>query len=423
MGKHFIIVGRTSKAIAQGILPMFGDGNADDGSPIITEPGRVIQSRFGTFRDGEAIFELFIDGKLDDHPIEQRLTVEQKQRIFDELNGADVTIIHSLSGENTSSRALGLAFGASFLKKNGVKNIRLIAPHLPFMRNDREFKKEADGENGSKIVTRQYNAVACQEFATIMKLAGIDQVVGFEPHSRDGVRIYRETFGRENVTFVNMGDFFAKSIAAEFELVRDNMCQVIVGSPDGMNKPNDFGMQRAYSFGEELYKETEFANAASQHDVRHNPCMFGISKHRINADTTEIIDFHGDVAGKVCVIIDDIISGGSTTLHAAEKLKERGAASVIAIATHAVLTDGALKKLLESDVLDKVMLTDTIPGAVEKLGNVDYEDKSKLVIETIAPLVNEQLALKIKPNGVAPDPTPLQRLRELINSRSMPQPG
>jgi phosphoribosylpyrophosphate synthetase len=200
------------------------------------------------------------------------------------------------------------------------------------------------------------------------------------------------------------------------------MCQVIAGSPDGMNKPDDFGIHRAYSFAEKLYKETIFSEAASKHDVKSNLCMFGISKHRINADTTEIIDFHGDVAGKVCVIIDDIISGGSTTLHAAEKLKERGAASVIAIATHAVLTDGALKKLLESDVLDKVMLTDTIPGAVEKLDNVDFEDKSKLVIETIAPLVNEQLALKIRPNDAKSAPSALQRLAQLAR-HSTPQPG
>ncbi len=420
--KHFIIVGRTSKAIAQGILPAFGDGNAEDGTPIINRPGRVIQSRFGTFKDGEAIFELFVDGKLDDHPIEQHLSVEEKADILADLEGADVTIVHSLSGENTSSRAFGLLFGARYLKSHGVNNIKLIAPHLPFMRNDREFSKDQISEDGQSVTARQYNAVACDDYAFLLKTAGIDKVVGFEPHSRDGVKIYRKHFDHagpwqirslinglrqlfnqtaendNNATFVNMGSFFAQNIAAEHPLINDGQCHVIVGSPDGMNKPNDYGMQRAYSFAEKLYEGTHYKTWASKHNVKENPCMFGISKKRINASETQIIGFHGNVAGKTCVIIDDIISGGSTTLHAAEKLKEEGAAHVIAVATHAVLTEGALPKLLGSPFLDKVMLTDTIPGALDKLDHVTHEAKSKLVIATISPLVNEQIALDIPRN-------------------------
>lgn len=388
--KEFIFVGRTSEQIAEGIIDRFGDAaRNDDGKPTITKPGRVIQFEVSAFEDGEVSALLFANGLVPSHPIDQSLSEEGKRQIAADLAGANVTMVHSMSGQNTSIRAQGLTFLiGSLYRDHGVNKVRVIAPSLPYMRSDRNFRKE-DGSGGFK---HEYNAVASREFAKQLYHAGVKEVIGFEPHSRDGVGHYRKIFGKRKARFINMGDFFAEAIKDEFSLLDENHNPlVMVGSPDGMNKPQDFGIARARTFGERLYAGSALDDLGSLKDFRKRPYMFGIHKERISPKETKVIDFHGDVRGKVCIIIDDIISGGSTTLLAAQALKERGALKVIALATHGVLVNGAVDKLLNSKYLDQVRLTDTVPGVLDKLEELGIDSHEKLIVQTISPLVNKQI--------------------------------
>ncbi len=400
---HFTFLGRTSEEIAFQVLNEFGDAEiSNSGKLLISKAGKIIQARAGKFEDDEANAELFVDGKLPDHPVEQMLSQDDKDKIARKLKNSHVTIVLAASGVNTSSRAWSLIFLAEMLKEvYRVAHITAICPALPFMRSDRRFQTvHPDGS-----ITKQYNAVAGKYFARHLKLAGVDKVVGFEPHSRDAVRHYRKAFGKKNVSFVNMGAFFAETIGKQFTLVKGEDPLVMVGAPDGMNKPNDYGIARASSFGAALYKGTALEKYADVDDFTKRPYMFGIHKNRINSKKTEIVGFHGEVAGKTCIIIDDIISGGSTTLEAAKALKERGAKEVIAVATHGVLVNGALQKLLDSPYLDKIMLTDTIPGVLDKLKENGLLDHPKLVVETIAPLVNKEIEKDFgKKGGAKPKP-------------------
>ncbi len=388
--KEFIFVGRTSEQIAEGIIDHFGDAaRNDDGKPAITKPGRVIQFEVSAFEDGEVSALLFANGDVPSHPIHQSLSEKDKRQIESDLKGANLTMVHSMSGQNTSVRAQGLTFLVGTLYRDyGVNKVRVISPALPYMRSDRNFRKE-DGAGGFK---HEYNAVACREFAKQLYSSGVRQVTGFEPHSRDGVGHYRQIFGKRKASFINMGDFFAEAINNEFPLLdSDQNPFVMVGSPDGMNKPRDFGIARARSFGEKLYAGTYLDGIVGKRDFRKLPYMFGIHKERLGPKETKVVDFHGDVEGKVCIIIDDIISGGSTTLLAAEALKERGALKVIALATHGVLVNGAVDKLLQSDYLDQVRLTDTIPGVLDKLKELGIDSHEKLFVQTISPLVNKAI--------------------------------
>jgi phosphoribosylpyrophosphate synthetase len=385
--KHFIMVGRTSPAIAGSIVHAFGHGEVNEHGPIITTPGNVIQSRFGTFGDGESIFELFVSGKLTDHPIEQNLSLEEKKKIVRGLEDAHVTIIHSISGENTSSRAMSLLDGISDLKTQyGVKKVRLIAPHLPYMRNDRRFRKITP-DGGEE---RQYNAVSAQKYAQRLKNEDLNDVIGFEPHSRDGVEHYMKIFNKA-ARFLNTGDFFANDLAQNFPVTLHSDWNIAVGSPDGLNKPNDYGIARARNFGSALYKGTDFEGFEDESDLRDVPYMFGIHKERIDDKRTEIVEFHGNVEGKIAVIVDDIFSSGGTTLQAAEALKKRGAQQVIAVATHGVLINGALERMIKSDFLDGIYVTDTIPGSVEKAIAAGLNGHSKLHIKTIAPMILDEI--------------------------------
>ncbi len=395
--KDFILVGRTSAEIASSIVDSFGHGErTHDGRPAITRPGPVIQFGINGFEDGEVNTTLFANGDQPNHPIVQTLSEDHKNEIAASLKNSRVTIVHSASGQNTSMRAMGLVFLVKSLRSQyGVDEVRLVSPALPFMRSDRVFSK-ADQSGNMKY---EFNTVNALHFAELLKDAGVRKVVGIEPHSRDGVKHYRGVFGRKKAKFINMGDFYADMIKADYEIIDDKgNCLVMVGSPDGMNKPGDFGMARARSFGDALFKGTLADAFAHTRDFRERPYMFGIHKERINSKETEIVGFHGDVDGKTCIIIDDIISGGSTTLQAAEELKKRGARDVVAIATHAVLVNGAAKRLTESPFLDRILLTDTIPGVVDKLDENQLTDHHKVVIRSVAPLVVQAIEPKFKPH-------------------------
>lgn len=383
--KHFIILGRTSRAIAEDVLLRYGKPAPTENGPIIAEPGNVFQAQMGTFEGGESVFRLFVRGKLEDHPIEQRLSESDMATIKKDLDGASVTIVHSISGDNTTSRAMSLLHAARYLKAScGVQNITLIAPHLPYLRNDRDFEMQ-NPLSGETVP--EYNAVSCEAYAWELKVHGIDRVIGFEPHSRDSVNIYEKQFGR-NVQFVKMGAFFASDIASTEEVVDINGdWRIAVGAPDGLNKPQDYGIARAKSFGLELYKGTEYGNYQQHINLEKIPFMFGIHKQRISPTESRIMRFHGDVEGKLAVLADDIISTGGTTNNGAKVLMEHGAAKVFAVATHAVLTRDGLPKILNSDDIARVYLADTIPGAYEKAGKAGFLSHPKLQIKTVAPIV------------------------------------
>jgi ribose-phosphate pyrophosphokinase len=93
----------------------------------------------------------------------------------------------------------------------------------------------------------------------------------------------------------------------------------------------------------------------------------------------------GEVDGRHCVIMDDMIDTGGTLCKAAQVLKERGAKSVVAYCTHPVLSGGAVGRIAES-ALDEVVVTDTIPL------NDEAKKCSKIRVLSTAPLLAETLS-------------------------------
>ncbi|MGB5812884.1 MAG: ribose-phosphate diphosphokinase, partial [Polyangiales bacterium] len=85
-----------------------------------------------------------------------------------------------------------------------------------------------------------------------------------------------------------------------------------------------------------------------------------IDKRREEKNVSEVMNVIGDVAGRECVILDDMIDTAGTMTNAARALKEKGAARVLAAATHPVLSGPALERIVNSP-LEEVIVTDTIP--------------------------------------------------------------
>ncbi len=85
-----------------------------------------------------------------------------------------------------------------------------------------------------------------------------------------------------------------------------------------------------------------------------------IDKRRPKANVAEVMNIIGDVDGRTCVIMDDMVDTANTLVKAAAALKEHGATKVVSYCTHAVLSGGAVDRVLNSP-LDELVVTDTIP--------------------------------------------------------------
>src|SRR5262245_37018118 len=85
-----------------------------------------------------------------------------------------------------------------------------------------------------------------------------------------------------------------------------------------------------------------------------------IDKRRPRANESEVMNIIGEVAGKTCVLIDDLVDTAGTLCHAAQALKDAGAKRVLAYITHAVLSGPAIERIAKSN-LDELVVTDTIP--------------------------------------------------------------
>ncbi|RLA27160.1 MAG: ribose-phosphate diphosphokinase [Gammaproteobacteria bacterium] len=116
-----------------------------------------------------------------------------------------------------------------------------------------------------------------------------------------------------------------------------------------------------------------------------------IDKRRSKANQSEVMNIIGEVEGKNCVMIDDMVDTAGTLCHAAGALKERGAASVDAYITHAVLSGPAVSRITES-ALDEVVVTDTIPLGEEAraCSKIRQLPTAELLAETMRRIANEE---------------------------------
>ncbi len=116
-----------------------------------------------------------------------------------------------------------------------------------------------------------------------------------------------------------------------------------------------------------------------------------IDKRRSKANQSEVMNIIGEVGGKNCVMIDDMVDTAGTLCHAAGALKERGAASVDAYITHAVLSGPAVSRITES-ALDEIVVTDTIPLGEEAkaCSKIRQLPTAELLAETMRRIANEE---------------------------------
>uniref|UniRef100_A0A4W5LL91 ribose-phosphate diphosphokinase n=1 Tax=Hucho hucho TaxID=62062 RepID=A0A4W5LL91_9TELE len=116
-----------------------------------------------------------------------------------------------------------------------------------------------------------------------------------------------------------------------------------------------------------------------------------IDKRRPKANVAEVMNIIGDVQGRTCLIIDDMIDTANTLCKAASALKERGAERVLAYATHAIFSGQAVDRINNSDI-DQVVITDTIPlsAQAKQSSRIRVVSIGGLIAETLRRINNEE---------------------------------
>lgn len=328
---------------------------------------QILPASIGNFRSSESFSELFYrDGAVGAYEDNLR-----------RLQGQPVTIIQSMAAP-VGDHAMQLLLSARTLKRYGAGSITVAMPFAAFARQDRQF-------------AGRFCSVAADDFPFLLKAAGVDRVMTIEAHSRAAEKFYTDHFGVNNVAFLSSTALFAA------DLKENCSGDIVIGAPDGADKPGDAGQRRAQDLA------CAFWNVSSLRTNEERKKLFRIAKGHVGVNQTKILSFDGDVRGKDCVLVDDMTDSGGTILNAAHTLKENGAKSVRAYLTHGLFNAKALARILSatekdgSFAVDHLVVTDTVPGQERKVTTAQkiYPGvKDRVTVLSVAPLLERAVLHK-----------------------------
>jgi len=248
---------------------------------------------------GKATVEKFSDGEI---------MVE----ILDNVRGKDVFIVQPTSMP-ANDNLMELMVMTDAIRRASAKRITLVVPYFGYSRQDRR-PRSARVAITAKVVANMLTGAGADRILTVDLHA--DQIQGFFDCPVDNVY----------ASPVLLGDVWKH----KYE-------DLVVVSPD------IGGVVRARALAKHLDVELAI-----------------IDKRRPKANVAKVMNIIGDIDGRVCVLIDDMVDTAGTLCAAAAALKEQGAKRVVAYCTHPVLSGPAVDNI-ENSVLDELVVTDTIP--------------------------------------------------------------
>ncbi|PKM11498.1 MAG: ribose-phosphate pyrophosphokinase [Gammaproteobacteria bacterium HGW-Gammaproteobacteria-3] len=257
--------------------------------------------------------------------------------IEENVRGKDVFVIQPTCSP-TNENLMELLVMIDALKRASSERITAVMPYYGYARQDRR-SRSARVPISAKLVAKMISEAGADRVLTVDLHA--DQIQGFFDIPVDNVY----------ASPILLGDVW-----------RQKYRDLIVVSPDVG------GVVRARA----LAKRLDDADLAI------------IDKRRPKANVAEIMHIIGDVEGRTCVMIDDLVDTAGTLCHAAEALKKRGAIKVVAYCTHPVLSGKAMENLSGS-VLDELVVTDTIPLSLvaKQIGKIRQLSVAEMLAETI----------------------------------------
>ncbi|MDO9449656.1 MAG: ribose-phosphate pyrophosphokinase, partial [Rugosibacter sp.] len=267
---------------------------------------------------------------------------EVNVEILEHVRGQDVFILQSTC-QPTNDNLMELMVMVDALKRASAGRITAAIPYFGYARQDRRTRS-ARVAITAKVVANMLQAVGVQRLLTVDLHA--DQIQGFFDIPVDN--IYAAP--------ILLGDIWKQQ--------HDNL---LVVSPDVG------GVVRARALAKRLDSDLAI-----------------IDKRRPKANVSEVMNIIGDVAGRTCVIMDDMVDTAGTLCKASQALKEQGATKVLAYCTHAVLSGSAVARIAESEI-DELVVTDTIPLSPEAAACTRIRQISiaELMAETMLRISNE----------------------------------
>ena len=268
---------------------------------------------------------------------------EVNVELLENVRGKDVFVLQPTCSP-TNDNLMELLVLVDALKRASAGRITAAIPYFGYARQDRR-PRSARVPITAKVIANMLQAVGVQRLLTMDLHA--DQIQGFFDIAVDNV--------------------YAAPVLLN-DLDKQKYNDLLVVSPDVG------GVVRARAFAKRM--ECDLAI---------------IDKRRPKANVSEVMNIIGEVEGRTCVIMDDIVDTAGTLCKAAAALKEHGAKRVLSYCTHAVLSGSAVSRIDNSE-LDELVVTDTIPLREDAKASTRIRQVSvaSLLADTILRISNEE---------------------------------
>lgn len=268
---------------------------------------------------------------------------EVSVELQEHVRGKDIFVIQPTCAP-TNDNLMEMLVIVDALRRASAGRITATIPYFGYARQDRRSRS-------SRV------PIAAKLVANMLDAAGVDRVLTMDLHAEQIQGFFDIPVDNIYALPILLGDIW-----------KQHHPELMVVSPDVG------GVVRARSLAKRL--ECDLAI---------------IDKRRPKANVSEVMNIIGDVEGRTCVMIDDIVDTAGTLCKAATALKANGAARVLAYCTHAVLSGPAIERINDSD-LDELVVTDTIPlradaAACPRIRQLSVAD---MLAETIRRISNEE---------------------------------
>ena len=263
--------------------------------------------------------------------------------ILENVRGKDVFIVQSTCAP-TNDNLMELLVLVDALRRASAVRITAVVPYFGYARQDRRVRS-ARVPITAKVV------------ADMMVRVGVDRVLTVDLH--------------------------AEQIQGFFDCPVDN----VYGSPVLLRDIEKQRYKDLLVVSPDVGGVVRARAIAKQLDID----LAIIDKRRPQANVAEVMNIIGDVSGKTCLLVDDIVDTAGTLCTAASALKEQGAEKVIAYCTHPVLSGPAIERISDSN-LDELVVTDTIPlsDAAIASGRIRSLSMADMLAESIRRVSNEE---------------------------------
>ena len=262
---------------------------------------------------------------------------EIKVEILENVRGHETYIVQSTCAPSNAN-LMELMLITDALKRSSASKITAIIPYYGYARQDRRVRS-------ARV------PISAKVIADMMNTVGVDRVLTVDLHSESIQGFFDMPADNVYATKIMHDDIRSRSSNDE---------PILVVSPDAG------GVVRARALAKFL----------GQSDLAI------IDKRRATANESEVMNIIGDVAGKCCIVPDDMIDTAGTLCNAAQALKDAGAAKVKAYITHPVLSGPAIERISNSSI-DELVVTNSIPLSPEA------EKCSKIRVISLAPTIAE----------------------------------